>query len=65
MFNRVVTLKCLGDVEGPRFLDGRTREGSVGLAPGTDGVFTGTRWEMTDLDDDKFPSGRPPVPPRN
>ncbi|AKG23225.1 hypothetical protein [Calothrix sp. 336/3] len=45
----VITLECLGDVPGYRFLDGRTREGTVGLAPSTTGVFTGTRWEMNEL----------------
>jgi hypothetical protein len=28
-------LECLGDVDGPRFLDGRTEDGTVGLAPTT------------------------------
>ena len=39
--------KCLGDVEGPRWLDGRTGDGTVGLAPNTDPPYTGTRWEVT------------------
>ena len=30
-----VFLQCLGDIEGPRFLDGRTEIGTVGLAPDT------------------------------
>ncbi len=41
-----LTLKCLGNIEGPRFLDGRTGYGTVGLAPSTDGPFTGTHWEV-------------------
>jgi hypothetical protein len=28
-----VSLRCLGNVNGPRFLDGRTRNATVGLAP--------------------------------
>jgi hypothetical protein len=36
----------LGNIEGPRFLDGRTGGGSVGLAARTDGPFTGTHWEV-------------------
>jgi len=40
-------LKCLGDVEGPRWLDGRTGDGSVGLVPNTDPSYTGTKWEVT------------------
>jgi hypothetical protein len=40
-------LKCLGDVEGPRWLDGRTGDGTVGLAPNTDPPYTGTKWEVT------------------
>ncbi len=43
-----VSLKCLGTVAGPRFLDGRTGDGSVGLAPSTEGQFTGTRWNVAD-----------------
>ena len=40
----LVALKCLGNIEGPRFLDGRTGNGTVGLAANTDPPFTGTRW---------------------
>ncbi|WKZ16038.1 MAG: hypothetical protein QY317_01775 [Candidatus Jettenia caeni] len=43
-----LALKCLGTIEGPRFLDGRTGDGTVGLAPSTGGHFTGTRWEVID-----------------
>ncbi|GJD22204.1 hypothetical protein RIVM261_071600 [Rivularia sp. IAM M-261] len=44
-----VTLQCLGHLGGDRFLDGRTREGTVGLAPTTRETFTGTRWKMDKL----------------
>src|SRR5437867_286624 len=42
---RHVALKCLGNVNGPRWLDGRTANGTVGLAPKM-GVkqFSGTQW---------------------
>ncbi len=47
----VVKLKCLGDVDGPRFLDGRTGDGSVGLALTADtnpgGDLSGTRWGLS------------------
>jgi hypothetical protein len=43
-----VFLQCLGDVDGPRYLDGRTVDGTVGLAPDTKPPFTGTRWEVVD-----------------
>jgi hypothetical protein len=43
-----VSLKCLGAIEGPRFLDGRTVGGTAGLAPNTSFPFTGTRWEVID-----------------
>ena len=42
----IVELKCLGDIEGPTWLDGRTADGSVGLAPMTRPPFTGTKWEV-------------------
>ena len=40
-------LKCLGDIPGPRWLDGRTGNGTVGLAPDRSAPFTGTRWGIT------------------
>src|SRR5262245_7952463 len=40
----IVTLESMGHVQGPRFLDGRTQDGSVGLAGTTDPPFTGTQW---------------------
>ena len=42
----IVALKCLATIEGARWLDGRTGDGSVGLAPTTDAPFTGTKWEV-------------------
>src|SRR6266516_65661 len=45
----MITLECLGDVPGSRFLDGRTQDGSVGLAGTTDPPFTGTRWAAMGL----------------
>jgi hypothetical protein len=36
----------MGNIEGPRWLDGRTGNGTVGLAKTTDPPFTGTRWEI-------------------
>jgi hypothetical protein len=49
-------LKCLGDIDGPRFLNGKTAEGKVDLAPGTDIRFTGTHWQILDF-------GPFPLPP--
>jgi hypothetical protein len=45
--NDEIHLRCLGTTPGNRWLDGRTADGGVGLAPTTGGVFTGTRWEVT------------------
>jgi hypothetical protein len=42
--------KCLGDVEGNRWLDGRTNNGSVGLAPTTTGSYTGTSWQALEVE---------------
>ncbi len=39
-------LRCLGVINGNRFLDFRSQDGSVGLAPFIDGPFTGTRWTL-------------------
>jgi hypothetical protein len=41
-----VSLRCLGNIPGPRYLDGRTANGTVGLAPNTGREFTGTRWRV-------------------
>jgi hypothetical protein len=41
-----ISLKCLGTTDGARFLDGRTGDGTVGLAPMTAAPFTGARWEV-------------------
>lgn len=45
---RRLAFMCLGDIEGPRFLDGRTGDGTVGLAPSIDG-FSGTRWKVFEI----------------
>ena len=41
-----VSLRCLGNIPGPRYLDGRTANGTVGLAPNLSPQFTGTRWRV-------------------
>jgi hypothetical protein len=43
-----VTLECLNNSQNlsHRFLDGRTLDSSLGLAPLTTGVFTGTHWRV-------------------
>ena len=44
----VVKFRCLGNIEGPRFLDGHTADGTVGLAPNTDASYSGTGWQVMD-----------------
>jgi len=46
----VVALECMGNISGPRWLDGRSGNGTVGLAPRRDGPFTGTRWQVFEVD---------------
>jgi len=41
-----VSLRCLGNIPGPRYLDGRTANGTVGLAPNLSPKFTGTEWRV-------------------
>jgi len=41
-----VALKCLGNLAGPRYLDGRTADGTVGLAPNLSAEFSGARWRV-------------------
>jgi hypothetical protein len=42
----VVYFRNLGHIPGPRWLDGRTTTGTVGLAPNTGFPYTGTRWRV-------------------
>ena len=44
----VVVLLCAGHRPGPRYLEGRPAEGTVGLAPHATGRFPGTRWRVHD-----------------
>src|ERR1700722_14110532 len=46
----MVILECLSHREGNRYLDGRTGDGTVGLAPKTGGDFTGTKWKVVKLE---------------
>ena len=41
-----VSLRCLGNIPGPRYLDGRTANGTVGLAPNTSPEFTGNPMDL-------------------
>src|SRR5262245_17001858 len=53
----LVILECLGEnaeTDGNRYLDGRTREGTVGLAAKTGRGFTGTRWKVVKVDKGAF-----------
>jgi hypothetical protein len=43
-----VILECLSGKVGNRFLDGRTGDGTVGLAAKTGRRFTGTKWKLHD-----------------
>jgi hypothetical protein len=54
----IVALECLGDIPGNRFLDGRTADGTVGLAPNRNiPLFSGTRWRVLNaLDNFTFAS---------
>jgi hypothetical protein len=46
----IVALRCLGDIDGPRWLNGKTADGTVGVAPTTEPPFTGTKWEVIPID---------------
>ncbi|MEH2402308.1 hypothetical protein [Nostoc sp.] len=39
-------IRSQGTTPGPNYLDGRTGNGTVGLAPNFRGVFTGARWQI-------------------
>src|SRR5581483_4326060 len=44
----VVRLICEGNLPGPRFLDGHTHDGTIGLSFSPDPPFTGTHWRVHD-----------------
>ena len=44
----IVSLISLGSIPGARYLDGRTADGTVGLAPNGEVPFTGTKWRVSD-----------------
>jgi hypothetical protein len=50
-----ITLECQNNEPGPKFLDGRTQDATVGLAPHTNPPFTGTRWEVVQANPGKWP----------
>lgn len=46
----IITLECMGSTPGPKWLDGRTGNGTVGLAPQAGENYTGTRWQVYEVD---------------
>jgi hypothetical protein len=49
----VISLRCLGHIRTRTvFLDGRTLEASVGLAPGRGGNFSGALWRVSRIGSD-------------
>ncbi|WDD30217.1 5'-methylthioadenosine/S-adenosylhomocysteine nucleosidase (plasmid) [Nostoc sp. UHCC 0926] len=51
--NEIITLECLGHIEGSRWLHGKVFDGSatVGLAPSKEDRFTNTKWKTKYVDD--------------
>jgi outer membrane protein assembly factor BamB len=49
-----IILETLDNMVGPRWLDGRTHDATVGLAPAYGAPFTGTLWELIEHDDRSF-----------
>jgi len=45
-FKKTYSLRCLGNVQGPRYLDGRTANGTVGLVARLVKPFSGTKWQL-------------------
>jgi hypothetical protein len=54
--NDVYTLACAGSIPGPRYLNGNTVTGEVDLVGDTLEPFSGTRWQIQELDSP--PEGR-------
>jgi hypothetical protein len=46
MATQISVLRCLGDIEGPRFLEGHSAVGTVGFAPSTATPYIETSWEL-------------------
>jgi hypothetical protein len=51
--DRVIALENQGYILGSRWLDGRTKDGTVGLAPDKEG-YTGTKWKIYVVEEDKI-----------
>ncbi|MBF0229657.1 MAG: formylglycine-generating enzyme family protein [Desulfamplus sp.] len=50
-YDRIVMIKCLGDVEGVRYLNGHTETGKVELVADnfqTNPNYSGTKWQITE-----------------
>jgi hypothetical protein len=45
-FNEIYSIRCLGNVNGPRYLDGRTGNGTVALVDKLVKPFFGTKWQL-------------------
>jgi hypothetical protein len=45
-FNQIYCLKCLGNIKGPRYLDGRTANGTVALVEKLVKPYSGTKWQL-------------------
>ena len=51
----VIAFQCLGAVASQnRWLDGRTQNGSVGLAPDVDDTHTGTQWQPCRIENNLY-----------
>jgi hypothetical protein len=45
-FNQIYSLRCLGQVNGPRYLDGHTHDGTVALVKDLVKPYYGTKWQL-------------------
>ena len=48
----IISLQAQVESDGPRWLDGRTQDGTVGLAPSCAAPYTGAKWKVHDEDGD-------------
>jgi hypothetical protein len=49
----IYTIACAGSIDGPRYLNGNTYDGSVNLVGDTLDPFSGTLWQIQGLAGDR------------
>lgn len=47
----IYAFKCMGEIEGNRWLDGDIHKGTVSLVPEVNDQYAGTRWKIYNIEE--------------